>query len=199
MTTPVCSTCSDTHRMALAEREVPCTRCPVPCSACCGSVDGIATAYCATTPCACPCLHDRVRDGAPPAWFQPRDRTVFDASNYPAGGGATPPSGFEDSAVRCLDCRQPYAELMACELIVPREHWLRIHRNDSGVLCANCMLRRVAGLPGAINITGRITFVKEYHSEVTPYVLATVETMTTASLDALRARIDAVLKERYGG
>jgi hypothetical protein len=51
---PACSTCNDTHRMELREREAPCTRCPVPCQAC---RDG---AYCATTPCACAC-HARAR------------------------------------------------------------------------------------------------------------------------------------------
>lgn len=52
---PVCTTCSDTHRMVLAdengEHVVMCTRCPTPCLDCRGR-DG---AYCATTPCACAC------------------------------------------------------------------------------------------------------------------------------------------------
>jgi hypothetical protein len=47
---PVCKTCGDTHTMRLGEdREVPCTRCPVPCERC------RSGAYCATTPCACEC------------------------------------------------------------------------------------------------------------------------------------------------
>jgi hypothetical protein len=48
---PVCSTCDDTHRMSIGGASVSCTRCPVPCEACRGSL----TAYCTTTPCACSC------------------------------------------------------------------------------------------------------------------------------------------------
>jgi hypothetical protein len=52
---PVCKTCGDTHTMRLGEdREVPCTRCPVPCERC------RSGAYCATAPCACEC-HQRKR------------------------------------------------------------------------------------------------------------------------------------------
>lgn len=48
---PVCATCRDTHRMMLRDREVMCTRCPVPCEACARSPGP----YCATTPCLCAC------------------------------------------------------------------------------------------------------------------------------------------------
>lgn len=59
--------------------------------------------------------------------------------------------------VACLDCGGDYAELMACDLVIPREQWLAINPDDGGVLCANCMIRRASRLLGAINITGRIT------------------------------------------
>lgn len=49
---PVCATCNDTHLMTLGDRDVMCTRCPVPCSRCRSKPQG---AYCATTPCACSC------------------------------------------------------------------------------------------------------------------------------------------------
>lgn len=49
---PVCSTCCDTHRMTLHEREVMCTRCPVPCERCRSKPQG---PYCAVTPCPCEC------------------------------------------------------------------------------------------------------------------------------------------------
>lgn len=48
---PVCSTCRDTHRMRLRDREVMCTRCPVPCARCRAG----KAPFCETTPCACDC------------------------------------------------------------------------------------------------------------------------------------------------
>ena len=56
MTTPVCTTCGDTHSMWLHTgsrdtRKVPCTFCPVPCSSCRGHL----SPYCRHTPCACEC------------------------------------------------------------------------------------------------------------------------------------------------
>ncbi|HEY8079390.1 MAG TPA: hypothetical protein VIF62_34905 [Labilithrix sp.] len=58
---------------------------------------------------------------------------------------------------------------MAMDLVLPREHWLLIHPQDGGVLCANCMIRRASKLPTAINITGLITFADNYHGVLTPY------------------------------
>lgn len=53
---PVCSTCGDTHRMTLGDREVMCTRCPTPCEACRVRHRGSgAGAYCSATPCSCGC------------------------------------------------------------------------------------------------------------------------------------------------
>lgn len=52
----VCSSCNDTHVMALGERDLMCTRCPTPCEACRGrTMFGVPTAYCASTPCSCSC------------------------------------------------------------------------------------------------------------------------------------------------
>lgn len=53
-----CEACNDTHRMRLGEREVPCTRCPTPCTLC---RDGVSP-YCANTPCSCSC-HARKSKG----------------------------------------------------------------------------------------------------------------------------------------
>lgn len=61
----VCSTCNDTHRMELHGRVVMCTRCPVPCESCRQRVPGMgAGAYCAVTPCACPCHRKDARVAA---------------------------------------------------------------------------------------------------------------------------------------
>jgi hypothetical protein len=52
----VCSTCSDSHRMTLGEREVPCTFCPRPCESCRSLYQGQRLgAYCEATPCLCAC------------------------------------------------------------------------------------------------------------------------------------------------
>ncbi len=55
----VCETCRDTHVMTLhregdpsKDREVMCTRCPVPCQRCRAGGNG---PYCAKTRCACAC------------------------------------------------------------------------------------------------------------------------------------------------
>ena len=56
----VCSTCNDTHAMALGAGQVMCTRCPVPCELCrARHRNGGAGAYCATTPCTCACHASR--------------------------------------------------------------------------------------------------------------------------------------------
>lgn len=49
---PVCSTCDDTHRMTLRDREVMCTFCPFPCQACRAGGNG---PFCSSTPCGCEC------------------------------------------------------------------------------------------------------------------------------------------------
>lgn len=53
---PTCAHCNDTHRMSLGDREVPCTRCPRPCSLCCTKHGG---AYCRSAPCPCNCHKDK--------------------------------------------------------------------------------------------------------------------------------------------
>lgn len=59
---PTCSTCNDTHSMTQGDRDVMCTRCPVPCGLCRSKPQG---AYCATTPCTCPCHARHARKDAP--------------------------------------------------------------------------------------------------------------------------------------
>lgn len=57
--TPVCATCSDTHMMPFDDREVMCTRCPVPCQLCRAGGNG---PFCENTPCDCAC-HTRAPAG----------------------------------------------------------------------------------------------------------------------------------------
>lgn len=72
-----CTTCGDTHRMTLGEdREVPCTRCPLPCERC-GS-----NAYCKTTPCACACHDDEEKRAARLAALEDVRKSAIDALAY---------------------------------------------------------------------------------------------------------------------
>lgn len=60
----VCSTCNDTHRMELGDREVMCTRCPKPCEQCRQRTPGYGPgAYCGETPCPCWCHRKSESDG----------------------------------------------------------------------------------------------------------------------------------------
>lgn len=67
----------------------------------------------------------------------------------------------------CMDCGIEDAESVG--MLVPREHWLMIHPEDGGILCANCMVKRAKKLPRAINITGLITFAEDYDVEPSVY------------------------------
>jgi hypothetical protein len=58
---PVCSTCDDTHMMALRDRDVMCTFCPLPCQACRTGGNG---PFCSSTPCACECHRVVAREAA---------------------------------------------------------------------------------------------------------------------------------------
>lgn len=49
---PVCSTCSDTHVMPFRDGTAPCTRCPTPCDKCRA---GVGRPYCAQPRCTCGC------------------------------------------------------------------------------------------------------------------------------------------------
>ena len=52
MSSPVCTTCNDTHMMMAQGRPQLCTHCPVPCQKCRKGGNG---AYCEHTPCNCSC------------------------------------------------------------------------------------------------------------------------------------------------
>lgn len=45
--------------------------------------------------------------------------------------------------VACRDCGLPYRDF-PIDLNLPRAQWLLIHPDDGGVLCAMCMLKRIA-------------------------------------------------------
>jgi len=47
----------------------------------------------------------------------------------------------------CLDCGLPY-EQFPLDVLLPRAQWLLIHPTDHGLLCAACIVKRAAALPG---------------------------------------------------
>lgn len=47
----------------------------------------------------------------------------------------------------CLDCGLPYADF-PLDVILPRPQWLEIHPDESGLLCASCIVKRAAKVPG---------------------------------------------------
>lgn len=47
----------------------------------------------------------------------------------------------------CLDCGAPY-EMFPLDVVLPRGQWLLIHPDEHGVLCAACIVKRAARIPG---------------------------------------------------
>ena len=62
--------------------------------------------------------------------------------------------------VKCMDCGKPYADF-GLDTTLPDEQWLRIHPDDGGVLCANCIVERASKLPHVIAIRAVIEFTEE--------------------------------------
>lgn len=50
--------------------------------------------------------------------------------------------------LKCMDCGLPYEDF-PLDVMLPRGQWLLIHSNDDGVLCAQCMVKRISKIPGA--------------------------------------------------
>ena len=60
----------------------------------------------------------------------------------------------------CLDCGKPYSDF-PLDTVLPDEQWRMIHDSEGGLLCANCMVARLAKLPGAVAVRMRLEFAKE--------------------------------------
>jgi hypothetical protein len=58
----------------------------------------------------------------------------------------------------CLDCGLDYADF-PMDLLLPRWQWLLIHPADSGLLCAQCITKRAAKVPGAVALHAVIGIV----------------------------------------
>ncbi len=49
----------------------------------------------------------------------------------------------------CLDCGLPYSDF-PLDTHLSRSQWLEIHTDEGGILCANCIVKRAAKIPGAV-------------------------------------------------
>lgn len=55
----------------------------------------------------------------------------------------------------CIDCGRAYSEF-GVDLTLPDDQWKLIHPGDDGLLCASCIARRAAQLPGIIALRCRL-------------------------------------------
>lgn len=63
----------------------------------------------------------------------------------------------EHAPLACRDCGLEYAEPAFADFVIPDAEWARISpsRDEGGILCANCMVKRAAEL--GIECEGRFT------------------------------------------
>lgn len=89
-----------------------------------------------------------------------------DTGSNPVASSNTEPN--PTGQIRCLDCDLPEGDGgFQLDMVLTREQWLLIHPDDGGVLCANCIVKRAAELPGVINVSARITFAEDYKTDPT--------------------------------
>lgn len=60
--------------------------------------------------------------------------------------------------LRCMDCRLFY-DRFGLDVVLPRGQWLLVNPAEHGVLCARCIVRRAAKIPGATVVHAVIDFV----------------------------------------
>jgi hypothetical protein len=51
------------------------------------------------------------------------------------------------SELKCLDCQLPYSEFPV-DVVLPHGQWCLINPGGEGVLCAGCIVKRAAKVPG---------------------------------------------------
>jgi hypothetical protein len=66
----------------------------------------------------------------------------------------------EQEPLRCMDCGTKYRDF-PLDTTLPNEQWRMIHGDESGVLCACCIVARAARLTGAVAVRARIEFTSE--------------------------------------
>jgi hypothetical protein len=90
----------------------------------------------------------------------PDDRAVVDWPSVRQHPIAEPPTSTPDP-LRCYDCGAPYSTF-GLDTTIPDEQWARLFPGDNseavrcqkggGILCASCMVKRAARLPGAVAV-----------------------------------------------
>jgi hypothetical protein len=71
----------------------------------------------------------------------------------------------------CEDCRLPYAEF-GLDLTIPDDQWAQIMpgRGGGGILCASCIVRRLADLPRAVAVRAYVEiYTPPLHPRPFPY------------------------------
>lgn len=58
---------------------------------------------------------------------------------------------------RCLDCGKGYKSF-GVDIVLPRSQWLLIHPDDNGLLCAQCIVNRIAKIDTAIVVHANVEF-----------------------------------------
>ena len=56
---------------------------------------------------------------------------------------------------RCLDCGKGYKSF-GVDIVLPRSQWLLIHPDDNGLLCAQCIVNRIAKIDTAIVVHANV-------------------------------------------
>ena len=67
----------------------------------------------------------------------------------------------EMSELKCLDCGALYRKF-PLDMTIPDDQWLMIYpEGEGGILCAGCIVRRAAKLPGIIAVRAAFEFVEQ--------------------------------------
>src|SRR3990167_10209957 len=79
------------------------------------------------------------------------------------------------SCAGCLDCGLAYEDF-PLDVVLPRGQWLMINPSEHGVLCAACIVKRAATIPGATVVHAIVDIRPQRHCDtckhLTPFELA---------------------------
>lgn len=82
----------------------------------------------------------------------------------------------------CLDCGLDYGDF-GMDTLLPRWQWLMIHPSEGGLLCANCIVKRAAKIPGAVGLQAVIGIAPVALIEPEPDLLCTACRTVVKSVD----------------
>lgn len=100
---------------------------------------------------------------------------------------------------RCLDCGLPYSEF-PLDVILPRSQWLDIHPNENGLLCAACIVKRCAKIPGATVVRAIVEITpSNYERERCAQIAEGVDAKRGIKGQGLGRRIAALIRSQGKG